>query len=93
MATVQLTVIKSEADYFEAEVPVRNAGRGVQLYEVFQGRCRPWDIWLRAEEQRRANATTDEVYQWKPAATPRLPDLLELRSVYNRLPQNPQAGR
>ena len=51
MATVQLTVIKSEADYFEAEVPVCNAGRGVQLYEVFQGRCRPWDIWLRAKVQ------------------------------------------
>ena len=35
MATVQLTVFKSEAEYFDAEVPVRNAGFGVHLNSFF----------------------------------------------------------
>ena len=47
MATVQLTVIKSEVDYFEAEVPVCSAGSGVFLDKFFlQIWSVPWDVWL-----------------------------------------------
>ena len=46
MATVQLTVFKSEADYFEAEVPVCSAGSGVFLDKFFlQIWSVPWDVW------------------------------------------------
>ena len=46
MATVQLTVFKGEADYFEAEVPVCSAGLGVPLGRVRLQWSVPWDVWL-----------------------------------------------
>ena len=46
MATVQLTVVKSEADYFKAEVPVCSAGFGVFLDRVHLQWSVPWDVWL-----------------------------------------------
>ena len=46
MAAVQLTVFKSEADYFEAEVPVCSAGSGVFLDRVHLQWSVPWDVWL-----------------------------------------------
>ena len=48
-ATVQLTVVKSEADYFEAEVPVCSAGFGVFLDRVHLQWSVPWDVWLMAD--------------------------------------------
>ena len=49
MDTVQLTVVKSEADYFEAEVPVCSAGFGVFLDRVHLQWSVPWDVWLMAD--------------------------------------------
>ena len=49
IAIVQLTVFKSEADYFEAEVPVCSAGFGVFLGRVHLQWSVPWDRWLMAD--------------------------------------------
>ena len=83
MATVQLTVIKSEADYFDAEVPVRNAGFGVHLNSFFlQIWCIPWDVGLIAEVKRQVDAMTVEEYQSKPTATPRATTIIDSEEVY-----------
>ena len=86
MATVQLTVFKSEADYFDAEVPVRSAGFGV-YFDGFhvQTWSVPWDVWLIAEEKRHVNAKTDGKYQRKPAATPQVTTTIDPKEILSEL--------
>ena len=87
MATVQLTVIKSEVDYFNAEVPVRSAGYGVHLNSFFlQIWSVTWDVWLMiAEEKQNVDAMTVEEYQSKPTATPRATTIIDSREVHFEL--------
>ena len=85
MATVQLTVFKSEAEYFDAEVPVRNAGSGVHLDSFFLQWSVPWDVGLIAEEKRQVDAMTVEEYQSKPTATPRATTIIDSREIHFEL--------
>ena len=86
MATVQLTVIKSEAVYFDAEVPVRSADFGV-YFDGFHVRVWsvPWDVWLIEEEKRLVNAMTDGEYRRKPAATPQVTTTIDPKEILSEL--------